>query len=66
MVKKGSLVKTDKGDFFVSITLGKIQVEGSLVIAISPESPLGSKLIGLTTSEIANINGTIYAIQGIY
>ncbi len=66
IIRKGSLVKTDKGYFFVSISLGKIHVEGFLVIAISPQSPLGSKLLGLKASEVTSINGTTYSIESIY
>ena len=66
IIKKGNLVKTDKGYFFVSTSLGKINVDGFLVRAISPESPLGSKLIGLKISETASVNGMSYTVQSIY
>jgi len=66
MIKKGSLVNTDKGYFFISTSLGKINMEGFIVRAISPQSPLGSQLIGLKTSEIVKINGVNYTVKSIY
>ena len=64
-VTKGSLLKTNKGYLFLSIALGKIIVDGITVIAISPLSPLGQKLIGLKTNDTAEINGIEYVIESI-
>jgi transcription elongation GreA/GreB family factor len=64
-ITKGSVVKTDKGYFFVSVALGKINVDGIKVIALSPQSPLGSKLVGLKTTESVTMNGTTYTIENI-
>lgn len=62
----GSLVKTDKGYFFISMALGKINIEGAAVIALSPQSPLGSKLKNLKATESASMNGTTYTIESIH
>lgn len=64
-ITKGSLVKTDKGYFFVSIALGKITVEGVTVIALSPQSPFGARLVGLTATHCVTMNGTTYTIEGV-
>jgi transcription elongation GreA/GreB family factor len=64
-ITKGSLVKTDKGDLFISIGLGKIKTEENTVIAISTSSPLAKKLLGKTTQDKIEMNGTIYTIQMI-
>ena len=48
----GSLVKTDKGYLFISIALGKATIDGIPVIALSPQSPLGQKLMGLTAGDL--------------
>lgn len=65
VVVNGSLVKTNKGLLFLSIALGKMTVDGTTVIALSPQSPLGAKLMGSTTSDIAEINGNKYVIEAI-
>jgi transcription elongation GreA/GreB family factor len=40
-------------------------VEGVAVIALSPQSPLGVKLIGLTAGDSAEINNNKYLIESI-
>ncbi len=62
---KGSLVKTNKGYFFISVALGKAKVDRADVIAISPQSPLGIKLLGLKVGEHTTINNHHYQIESI-
>lgn len=62
---KGSLVKTNKGFFFISLALGKIIAEGISVIALSPESPLGKQLMLAKQNDSFTLNGTIYIIEQI-
>ena len=64
-VGSGSLIKTNKGYLFLSIALGKIIVDGITIIAISPRSPLGQKLMGLRVNDTAEINGIEYMIESI-
>lgn len=45
-IRSGSLVKTDKGLYFVGIGLGKIKVEETLCYCVSLQSPVGITLIG--------------------
>lgn len=61
----GSLIKTNKGYFFLSIALGKIIVDSTMIIALSPHSPLGQKLMGLKANDAAEMNGTRYIIENI-
>ena len=61
----GALLKTNRGYLFLSIALGKIIVDGVAIIAISPRSPLGQKLIGLKVDNTAEINGIQYMIESI-
>ena len=44
MVDVGSLVKTDKGYFFISIGWGRIQIQDENYFAISIASPIGKLL----------------------
>lgn len=64
-VSNGSLVKTNKGYFFISVALGKAVVDKITVIAISPQSPLGSNLMRLIAKDTAEINGSQYFIESI-
>lgn len=61
----GSLIKTNRGYFFMSIAMRKISINNMTVFAISPQSPLGKKLMGLKTGECAVINNISYAIESI-
>jgi transcription elongation GreA/GreB family factor len=64
-IVNGSLIKTSKGYLFLSVALGKAVVEGNTVIALSPQSPLGAKLVGLGVGEFAEVNKTKYTIESI-
>ena len=63
--KGGVLIKTNKGFLFLSIALGKVLVDESTVMAISPQSPLGIKLNGLRTGDKTSINGADYLIESV-
>lgn len=64
-VSNGSLVKTNRGYLLLAVPLGKIVVEGVTVMCISPQSPLGQKLIGRNAGETISINGTDYRVEEI-
>lgn len=65
MIVNGSLVKTNRGHLFISVALGKAVIENITVIALSPQSPLGEKLIGLKIGEVAAINNIEYLVESI-
>jgi transcription elongation GreA/GreB family factor len=61
-VKMGSLVKTDKALFYISVGLGKQKMNDTDFFAISPISPLAQKLMSLTENSTVDFNGVIYTI----
>ncbi len=63
MVVNGSLIKTNRGWLFVSIAAGKATIADIHVIALSPQSPLGQKLMGLKVKDAAEINNMEYVIE---
>ena len=65
IIINGSLIKTNRGYLWMSIALGKAEIEDIPVIALSPQSPLGQKLMGLKTGEVAAINKIEYIIEAI-
>ena len=65
MIVNGSLIKTNRGYLFMSIALGKAVIDNNAVIALSPQSPLGQKLMGLQVVNVALINNMEYYIEGI-
>jgi hypothetical protein len=61
----GSFVKANGIYFYVSVALPKINIEGTDIIALSPQSPLGNKLMGNKVGFAFEINGTKYLIEDI-
>jgi len=61
----GSLVKANGIYLYLSAALPKITIEGINVIALSPQSPLGNKLMGNQVGFTFEINGTKYLIESI-
>ncbi len=64
-IVNGSLVKTSNGYFFMCIALGKNVVDDVTVYALSPQSPLGAKLMGLKVGDSANVNDNVYLVEAI-
>jgi hypothetical protein len=62
---KGSLIKTDKGSLLLSIALGKIVIDEITITALSPQSPLGLKLLGLKMNDMVEINNNQFLIKDI-
>ena len=64
-VLPGSYVKTNKGNFYISVALGKLIIDGETVTAISPQSPLGAKLMGCCVHDTVTINTHTYLVESI-
>lgn len=54
--KLGSLVITNKARFYISVSLGEFFFEGDRFYAISPESPMAQKIIGMKAGEEFTLN----------
>lgn len=61
----GSLVKANGIYLYLSVALPKIAIDGINVIALSPQSPLGAKLMGNPVGFTFTINGTLYCIESV-
>jgi transcription elongation GreA/GreB family factor len=64
-VQIGSLVETDQGKFYIAIGLGKIHFQDQDFFVISPQSPLGLKMIGKAKGEKIEINTSACFINSI-
>jgi transcription elongation GreA/GreB family factor len=64
-IKPGSLVITNKGVFYISISAGKIQLGDVLYYAVSPVSPIASKLKGMSANQEIDFNGQLFKIISI-
>jgi len=61
----GSLVKANGMFLFLSAALPKINIDEATIIAVSPQSPLGSKIMGNAVGFNFEINKTKYIIESI-
>ena len=50
-VQLGSVVITNKARFYLSVSLGEFFFEGDRFYAISPESPIAKKMMGMSAGE---------------
>lgn len=62
----GSLVKTGSGIFFISVSLGKIDIEGHSIFCISTASPMGQALLGKKTGDIIEFRSKKIEILAVW
>lgn len=58
----GSLVETDQGDFYLSVSAGALLVDGKNYYAISTASPMGLQLKGKQAGESFMLNGKAFQV----
>ena len=64
-VQNGSLVSTNYGKFYISISRGQILLDGCNYFAISSLSPIGLKLMRQKPGAEFDFNGKIFKIDDI-
>ena len=63
--EKGAIVTTEKGLFFISVSLGEIKIENQKIICISPESPLAKTMNGKQRGDVFSLNTMVQKILDI-
>lgn len=64
---RGAAVETDRIIYFISISFGKLPVEGAKpVYALSPVSPAAQAMLGKRAGEVFEINGMRHTILKVY
>jgi len=61
----GSIIYTQSNTFFLSVSVGKIDLENSSYFAISLQSPIGMQLRNKVKGDQINFNGATYTITNI-
>ncbi|MBD8082170.1 hypothetical protein [Chryseobacterium caseinilyticum] len=64
--EKGALVKTDRGLFYISVSLSNIDLDGNKIFCISPDSPLAKVLEGKSESQSISLNNVNHKILNIF
>ncbi|CAL2107916.1 3-oxoacyl-ACP synthase [Tenacibaculum sp. 190524A02b] len=62
----GSVVVTNKMTYFLSISAGKINIEGENYFAVSVSSPIGRCLLGKSTDTEFVFNNVKYIIKEVF
>ena len=62
----GSLIQTERGFFYIAVSLGEIAFEKKKIFIISPESPLAKVLIGKKKGDEISLNNTKQTIQNLW
>ncbi len=65
-VTLGSLVETEKGKFFVAISLGELSFNREKIFVISAESPLAKAMNGKRVGETFMVNNLSQTIKNIW
>ena len=65
LVSLGSVVRVNQLLLFIATALPKIVVEQETVFAISPQSPLGTKIYGKTAGHCFEMDGKSYTIHAV-
>lgn len=64
-VELGALIKTNKGNYYLSISLGKLEIDNENYFALSPVSPLAKQMLGLKGGSEFEFNRNKFRIQEI-
>lgn len=64
-VQAGSLVITNRGNYFIAIPAGELKVEGITYFAISPSSPLGACMSSLAAGQSFSFNGRQFTVESV-
>ena len=65
VVTLGSLVHTNKLNYFITISAGKLMVDNESFYAISTNTPIGKLLIGKKKGDVISFNGNSIEIKKI-
>jgi len=61
----GSVVYTNKGNFYMAASIGKVALENEVFFAISPASPIGKLLLTKKKKETFSLNDNAYTILAV-
>ncbi|QLE00995.1 GreA/GreB family elongation factor [Galbibacter sp. BG1] len=64
-IRTGSLVETENGFYFISVSLGVITIDKKTVYCISPQSPIGNLLLGKELGNTITFRATSAKILSI-
>lgn len=64
-VEQGALVQTNQGTFYLSISAGKLKIEGGTYFAITLASPIGQLLFQKKVGDVFEFRGKSYVLEAL-
>jgi transcription elongation GreA/GreB family factor len=64
-VQTGSLITTNHGNFYLSVSAGSFTIENKVYQTLSASSPLGAKMIGLKTGAAFDFQSKNFTIEKV-
>ena len=61
----GSLIKTNRGTFYLAASLGKVELDGADYFVVSTKAPIANQFLGKKAGDYANMNGMVYDILAV-
>lgn len=61
----GALVQTNNGLFWLAAPMGKITIQNTDIMVISPQSPAGKSMLGKKVGDTFELNGTVFQILSV-
>ena len=61
----GSVVYTNKGNFYMAASIGKVTIANEVFFTISPASPIGKLLLTKKEKESFSLNGNEYTVLAV-
>ncbi|APX98974.1 hypothetical protein CLV86_1921 [Lacinutrix venerupis] len=66
IIKPGSVVYTNKANYFISISAGELEVDNIKFYAISPNTPIGLLLVSKTVGDTVVFRDTKFVISEVF
>ncbi|MCB9246586.1 MAG: hypothetical protein H6606_09170 [Flavobacteriales bacterium] len=66
VVETGSLVRTDHGFFYISVSVGKVMVNHEPIMCMSGLTPLAQAFMGHKADDVVHFNEIDYLIEAIH
>lgn len=65
LVKHGSLLFTDRGNFYIAVNAGQFTIDKTIMYAVSGNAPIAQSAMGLGVSDAFMVNGKKFIISAI-
>jgi len=62
----GSIIFTNKNNYYIAISAGELKVDNTIFYAISPNTPIGQLLMGKTKGDTINFRGQLSKIENLF